>query len=316
MLEIFVSVPLQAGVLTLAILAAIYIYIKSSYSYWTKLGIPIYNPVIPFGNFGEMVFKNIGIQSQITKLHKTFEGHKLGGLYGFGLRFLLVRDPDLIRDIIVKDFDHFHDRGLNVSENGDPLDLHLFSQSGATWRKLRVKISPTFTSGKMKMMFGALVDCRKELYAVLQEQARKGETLEIKDILARFTTDVIASCAFGIQCNCLRNPDAEFRNWGRKIFEVTYKMKLFRFANIVMPSLIKRFGLSFVPRDVSNYFRKMVRETVDYREKNGIQRNDFMHLMIQLKNKTLTTSNEDASKYGESELDAVDSKEFGTYNII
>jgi cytochrome P450 family 6 len=166
----------------------------------------------------------------------------------------------------------------------------------------------------MKMMFGTLVECGKELIAVLQEKARKGETLEVKDILARYTTDVIASCAFGIQCNCLRNPDAEFRSWGRKIFTITFKWKIFRFANVLMPSLAKRFGLSVTPTDVSNYFRKMVRETVEYREKNGIQRNDFMHLMIQLKNKTLTTSDEGSSMYPGSEL-ALGNTGFGMYTI-
>lgn len=315
MLETFGPFLLEAGVLVLAALAAIYIYIKSSFSYWTKLGIPVYKPVVPFGNFGPMIMKNTGVLPEITKLYKAFEGHRLGGLYGFGYKFLLVRDPDLIRDIIVKDFIHFHDRGVFLSGGGDPLDLHLFSMTGAKWRKLRVKLTPTFTSGKMKMMFGTLVECGKGLNAVLQKPAKMGETLEVKDILARFSTDVIASCAFGIQCNCLRNPNAEFRTWGRKVFEITFKTKFFRLLNIIIPGFIKYFGLSLIPSDVSNYFRKMVRETVDYRERNGIQRNDFMHLLIQLKNKTMTTTDEDAFKCGHSELDAEDSKEFGTYII-
>lgn len=315
MLETFGPLLLQAGALTIISLAAIYIYIKSSYSYWTKLGIPILNPTFPFGNFSAVILKSSSFLPEITKLYKAFEGHNLGGLCGLGLNSLLVRDPDLIRDIIVKDFDHFHDRGINVSENGNPLDLHLFMLSGAKWRNLRVKLTPVFTSGKMKMMFGTLVECGKELIAVLQEKARKGETLEVKDILARYTTDVIASCAFGIQCNCLRNPDAEFRSWGRKIFAITFKMKIITFAKLLMPNLTTRFGLSITPTDVSNYFRKMVRETVDYREKNGIQRNDFMHLMIQLKNKTLTTGDEVSSMYPGQEF-AVGNKGFGTYTIM
>jgi cytochrome P450 family 6 len=70
----------------------------------------------------------------------------------------------------------------------------------------------------MKMMFGTMVECGKELKDVLLQTSRKGEAIRIKDILARYATDIIASCAFGIQCNCLQNPDAEFRIWGRKIF--------------------------------------------------------------------------------------------------
>lgn len=309
----FSSFLMQAGALVAIILATIYIYIKSSYSYWTKLGIPISNPIVPFGDFFEQVIKNSSFQKEITKVYKTFEGYRYVGLYGMGKRILLVRDIDLIRDILVKDFSHFHDRGFNVSEKGNPLDQHLFSLTGVKWRNLRVKLTPTFTSGKMKMMFGTMVDCGKELKDILLQTARKGEAIAIKDILARYATDIIASCAFGIQCNCLKNPDAEFRIWGRKIFLLTRKTKMFRFVNLLMPSLIRRFGVSFLPTDVSNYFIKMVNETVEYREKNDVHRNDFMQLMIQLKNKTVVTGDEDDFLHGglASKMDAEDNKGFG-----
>ena len=43
-------------------------------------------------------------------------------------------------------------------------------------------------------------------------------------------------------------------------------------------------GFKFLSDDVSEFFMKVVRDVVEYREKNSIQRNDFMDLLLQLKN--------------------------------
>lgn len=42
----------------------------------------------------------------------------------------------------------------------------------------------------------------------------------MKDYAARFTTDVISLAAFGLETDSLHHPDAEFRKYGQKIFEL------------------------------------------------------------------------------------------------
>ncbi|KAJ4434866.1 hypothetical protein ANN_23437 [Periplaneta americana] len=282
---IFESLILDAGVIAVCTLTAIYFYFKRSWTYWKKRNVAYVEPTFPFGNFSDVILQRRTIGEAFKRLYDQLDGEKYAGTYMFTKAGFLFRDPEIIKNVLVKDFSNFHDRGFYINEEREPLSGHLFLLPGNKWRNLRVKLTPTFTSGKMKMMFQTLVDCGQELAECLTETANNEEVIEIKDVVARFSTDVISSCAFGIQCNCLKNPDAEFRQWGRKIFQPSIKDSLAGFLSFMVPALLDIVKLRVLDKNVAKYFRNMVEDTVNYREKNSIQRNDFMQLLIQLKNK-------------------------------
>jgi cytochrome P450 family 6 len=72
------------------------------------------------------------------------------------------------------------------------IQAHLFSLDNPKWKTLRVKLTPTFSSGKMKMMFGTVCDVGEKLIKTLgvESSSAVDNIIEIKDIAARFTTDV------------------------------------------------------------------------------------------------------------------------------
>jgi cytochrome P450 family 6 len=83
--------------------------------------------------------------------------------------------------------------------------------------------------------------------------------------MSRFTTDIIASCAFGIDSNSLKNPDAEFRSYLRDLF----KMRGFKVIGSVLaffaPHLMKIFRIQIVENKVADFVRSLVWSTVEYR---------------------------------------------------
>ncbi|PNF28550.1 putative cytochrome P450 6a14 [Cryptotermes secundus] len=282
LLETTILVP---GALLVCLLVAFYVYFKMSFTYWKQRNVAYIKPTFPFGNFSDLLLLRKPIGHVFIDLYRKLGGEKYGGFYTLAKPGFVFRDPDIIKSILVKDFSSFHDRGFFTDEEFEPLTGHLFLLTGKKWRNLRVKLAPTFTSGKMKMMFQTLVDCGQELGNILEEIANNEEIIEIKDIMARYTTDVISSCAFGIQCHCLENPDAEFRQWGRKLFESSTMLSITGSLSTFIPSAVRPLNLRLIDPKVSKYFRRMVHETVRYREKNSIKRNDFMELLIQIKNK-------------------------------
>jgi len=77
---------------------------------------------------------------------------------------LLIRDLELVKNILVKDFQYFIDHVISFDEKLDPLGCKgFFAMKGQLWRHWRINLTPAFTSGKMKMMFYLVDTCGKEL---------------------------------------------------------------------------------------------------------------------------------------------------------
>ena len=64
----------------------------------------------------------------------------------------MVIDLDLVKTVLVKDFDHFQDRRAFSGFQNEYLDEMLTQLEGEKWRQARHLVSPVFTSGKLKLM--------------------------------------------------------------------------------------------------------------------------------------------------------------------
>lgn len=140
-------------------------------------------------------------------------------------------------------------------------------------------------SGKMKFMFSTVVEVGDRFKDCLIDVVKENDELEIKELLARFTTDVIGTCAFGIECNSLKDPNAEFRRYGREVFgKPRHTPLIATFLAGGFKNTARKLHIKRLRDDVSEFFMKVVHDTVEYREKNNVNRNDFMDLLIKLKN--------------------------------
>ncbi|KAH8410923.1 hypothetical protein KR222_009875, partial [Zaprionus bogoriensis] len=261
-------------------------YVRTRLSYWTRRRISHERPSFPMGNMNGFRttrhFKDI-----LTPLYERFKitGAPFAGFYMMLRPVVLVLDTKLAKEVLIRDFSNFEDRGMYHNERDDPLTGHLFRMDGPKWRPLRQKMSATFTAGKMKYMFPTVSAVGEELAQVCAEQADNAicGILEMNDLMARYTSDVIGSCVFGLECNGLRNPSAEFAVMGRRAFTERRHNKLVDGFIESFPNLARRLRMCQIHPDITNFYMRIVRDTVKEREEKGIVRNDFMNLLIQMK---------------------------------
>lgn len=261
------------------------LYFKWTYQYWNRKHIPQIEPHIPFGNLSDAIKGREHPGITFKKIYNEIKsnGWKHGGVYVFTRPTYFPVDLDYIRNILIKDFQYFADRSFYVNEK-DPLQAHLLNLKGNRWRNMRSKLTPTFTSGKMKMMFQIMAECQNDLQKKMYAESVKKEPINIKEVLACFTTNIIGSCAFGLDCKALEDEDSVFRDFGRKLFSSTTYQRFKRTFATTFPDLAKFLGISLSRKPLAKFITDLVQDTIDYREKNNYTRNDFMQLLIELKN--------------------------------
>lgn len=91
------------------------IYLKNVFSYWTNLGIPQFPVTVPYGNIKGMMKEYHMSQFLIEYYQKTKNiGSAFSGIYMFTRPVLMITDLELIKMVLVKDFNVFPNRGFYV----------------------------------------------------------------------------------------------------------------------------------------------------------------------------------------------------------
>ncbi|XP_011307087.1 cytochrome P450 9e2-like [Fopius arisanus] len=268
------------------VLCAVY-YTFRRKSFFEKNGI-IHDGGYPLvGNMSPVLLGRISFSEMFRKMYDIDEEAKYVGFYDlFRIPVTVIRDIDLIKSIGVKNFDHFVDRTTIVDPEQEPLfGNNLAGLKGDKWREMRNLLSPAFTSSKMKGMFKLMSDCAENFVAhIVEKTSSTPVTYNTKDLFCRYTTDVIATCAFGIAVDSMKNPTNEFYLLGKQmsIFQKSalVKMQLSR----MFPRLTKALGIKVFDPKVDEFFMELVQGTIDARDKEGIIRPDMIQLMMETRN--------------------------------
>lgn len=268
--------------LVTALIATAHLYVKNSFSYWKRKKVPFIEPTFPFGNFKNTFLQRISFADRIKEIYNSTT-EPFVGVYSTVYPALMIRDPKIIQDILIRDFASFHDRSFYIDGKVDPMAENLLLQRGEKWKYFRSKLTPAFSSGKIKAMVPHIVNCGISLEKYFEKFAESGETLDAREIFACFSTNLIATIGFGIEIDCIKDPDSEFRRYGKKIFQPSIRRAL-RAVAFLNPFLARIFRVRFTDKDVADFMIDTVRNNLEYREKNNIVRKDFFQLLIQLRN--------------------------------
>lgn len=278
-------------VLLLLLAGLFYAYITRNNRYFEGKPIPCL-PFVPlFGSTRQLLLRQIASYDFMRSIYTRFDKVKVFGMFDLVTPVFVVRDPELIKQITVKDFDHFvnHRQIFGSNLDRDSISLFgktLFALTDQPWRDMRATLSPAFTGSKMRQMFDQIVECSAEMVQHFRDGPAEVEQggREMKDVFTRYTTNVIASCAFGLKVNSFRDPDNVFYTNGQRMIDFArFKVLVKVLAYRVFPWAMEKLEIDLFDRELNLFFAELVLETVKTRELQGIVRPDMIHLLLQAK---------------------------------
>ena len=267
------------------VLVLLYYYTTKNHDYWEKRNVKYEKPVPVFGTLYDNVVAKKSIVEIAVELYNKYPNEPVVGLYRGTTPELVVRDLDIARRILSVDFASFYPRGMGRDPEIEPVFLNLFHVDGDKWKLLRQRLTSTFTTAKLKNMFPLVVQCAEKLQQVGEDIVNRGGDCDVRELMARFTTEFIGACGFGIQMDTINDEHSLFRDLGRKIFKRSWK-------NYVVVALYDLFP------DFRKIAQRTLRETVlmdsiqeivvnirKQRNNKPIGRNDFIDLLLELEGK-------------------------------
>ncbi|XP_073959253.1 cytochrome P450 6B6-like [Choristoneura fumiferana] len=270
-------------VLIVLLIYLAYLYGTRSYKYWEDKGVKYCKPVPFFGSMMSVFLQRKSMTDFFTELYRRYPEDKYVGSYMGQGKSLILRDPELIKHVLITDFHCFYPRGFNMLKEKHKMLMNLFMADGDVWKLLRQRLTPAFTSGKLKAMFPLIVEKAEDLKSIAAEAAESGKEVDVRDLMARFATDFIGTCAFGIDANSMHDEDSSFRQLGKRIMTPSFRVIIVNILKILAPKLftfIKPF-----PAEIEEPLLYLVRKIMKERHYKPSSRNDFIDLMLDLQQK-------------------------------
>lgn len=193
-----------------------------------------------------------------------------------------------MKDVLVRNFKNFHDNEVSeiFDAKSNPLLARIpFLLKGEDWKEKRAEVTPALTPVRLNAMYPVIEDIQGRLVKYITEQIKTKKPLEARDLCSRYTIDVASNTILGIDAHSLSTKKSRIREMSKQLSAPTPSFLLKMMIAAAIPAMKKFLSLRFMAIETERFFVNLVDQALAYREKNNVQREDFLDYMIQLKEK-------------------------------
>ncbi|CAN9510186.1 unnamed protein product [Ophioblennius macclurei] len=273
----FLYLSAETWTLLVTLITLLYVYSTWTFGTFKKLGVPGPKPIPLLGtmlgirkglfHFDMQCFKKYG------KMWGSFDGRQ---------PVLCITDTAMVKTVLVKECYSFFTNRRNFRLNGPLYDAVSIAEDDQ-WKRIRGVLSPSFTSGRLKEMFGIMQNHSTILVNNMKKMSDKDESLDLKEFFGPYSMDVVTSTAFSVDIDSLNNPSDPFVTNIKKMLKFDFLDPLFLSVALFpfLGPVFEKMEFSFFPTSVTDFFYAALQKIKSARESSTQKsRVDFLQLMI------------------------------------
>lgn len=298
------------------------LFFSGTKDYWKQYGVRQIDTSPAASNFELVLGKKLMTDADDYAVSQMERSEKVCGFVQMGQPIILINDLDVIKKILIKDFDHFVDRRQFFNKNDGSLGYMLTVLQGDEWKGVRASVSPTFTTGKIRKMMEYFNSVGKEWvdeYSSKAKTSSDGSVLiDVMNAVNQYTVEVISTAVFGMKSGCIQNPDSTFIKMANILANFT-KTQIIRFGlRINFPNFSRMMGISVINKKALQFFEKILDEGLKSRLKGEGKRNDFLQLLVEASKGNLKAGKtEELSNFEkEAQISVQDNKQYLTTEVM
>ncbi|XP_037691962.1 thromboxane-A synthase isoform X2 [Choloepus didactylus] len=213
--------------------------------------------------------------------------------YYLGRRmFIVISEPDMIKQVLVDNFSNFTNRMTSGLESKPVAESILFLRD-KRWEEVRSVLISAFSPEKLNEITPLISQSCDLLLTHLQPYAESGGAFDIQRCYSCYTTDLVASVAFGTQVDPWKSPEDPFVKYCRRFFNVSIPrpilVLILSFPSIMVP--LARILPNKNQDELNGFFNKLIRNVIASRDQQAAEerRRDFLQMVLDARHSTNST---------------------------
>ncbi|XP_008214191.1 probable cytochrome P450 6d5 [Nasonia vitripennis] len=270
-----------------AVLSVVYYYLKWPYTHWKKQKVKCVPGTIPaFGHLLPILFSRESSSDLFTKVYRDYEKSSMVGMYFFRTPAVLVREPELVKRVLVSDFQSFQNNLLLLNPKMDPfMSKNPFFCWDEDWKAMRSQMINNMSQKKLKIFFGIMHRVSDKFDDYLSKQVGKAADLEvdIKYVILRLTGELVANTAFGIEGGGFESEISPHSFTGRveNMLKPTFTTIYRQMLVLYLPEFASALGLGFLTNSLDSFLISTVDNIMRHRKEQGLVVDDLLQMIIE-----------------------------------